>query len=84
MKCVIDSVLKYNMTNWEAVFSTWSVRQLRDATIELLEEVFSMRSVQRCYKQDNSRILLVMRESPASKDVNTEVDGSTAVKAVTR
>jgi hypothetical protein len=34
------------------VFSNRSVRQLRDATIEeLLEAVFSMRSVPRCYKQ---------------------------------
>jgi hypothetical protein len=43
-------------TNWEAGFSTPSVRQLRDATIELSEAVFSMRSVPRCYKQDKSRV----------------------------
>jgi hypothetical protein len=30
-------------TNWEAVFSVWSVQQLSDATTEeLLEAVFSM------------------------------------------
>jgi hypothetical protein len=39
-------------TNWKAVFSTRSVRYLRDETIEaLLGEVFSVRSVSRCYKQ---------------------------------
>jgi hypothetical protein len=32
----------HQWTNWEVVFSMWSVRQLRDATIEeLLEAVFS-------------------------------------------
>jgi hypothetical protein len=40
-------------SKWETVFSTRSVLQLRDATIdELLGEVFSMRSLTRCYKQD--------------------------------
>jgi uncharacterized membrane protein len=48
---------KHQWTNWEAVFSTWSMRQLRVATIEeLLGEVFSVRSVLRCYKQDKSII----------------------------
>jgi hypothetical protein len=47
----------HKWANWEVVFSTWSVRQLRDATIEnLLEAVFSMLSVPRYFKQDNSRI----------------------------
>jgi hypothetical protein len=56
-----------------------SVGQLRDTTIEkLLEAMFSMPSVQRCYRQDKSRIYLVVRQSPASKDVNTEVEASTA------
>jgi hypothetical protein len=33
------------------------VRQLRDAAIEeVLEAVFSVRPVSRCYKQDNSRV----------------------------
>jgi hypothetical protein len=42
----------YQSTNLEEVFSALSV-QLRDATIEeLLEEVFSMRSVPRRCKQD--------------------------------
>jgi hypothetical protein len=46
----------HNWTNWE-VFSTRSVRYLRDATIEeTLGEVFSVQSVPRCYKQDKSRI----------------------------
>jgi hypothetical protein len=47
--------ITHQWTNWEAVFSTRSVRQLRDATTELLEAVFPMRSVPRCYNQDKSR-----------------------------
>jgi hypothetical protein len=43
-----------------------------------------MRFVPRSYKQYKYRIWLVVRESPASKDVNMEVEGSTALKAVTR
>jgi hypothetical protein len=71
--------------NWEAVFSTESVRQLRDATIEeLLAGVYSVRSVPRCYKQDKFKIELVVTESPASEDVKTGVEGCTALKAVTR
>jgi hypothetical protein len=47
----------HQQTNWEAVFSTRSVRQLRDAkTEELLEAVFYIRSVPRCYQQDKSSI----------------------------
>jgi hypothetical protein len=42
----------HQWTNWEAVFSTRSVRQLREATREeLFEAVFSVLSVPRCYKQ---------------------------------
>jgi hypothetical protein len=48
---------------------------MRDATVELLEAVFSMLSLPRCYKQDKSRV---------SKGVNTEVEGSTVLEAVTR
>jgi hypothetical protein len=44
----------HQWNNWEAVFSTLSVGQMRDATIELLEAVFSMRSVLRCFKQYKS------------------------------
>jgi hypothetical protein len=48
---------EHQSINWEEVFSTQSVRQLRDAAIEeLLKAVFSMRSVPRCYKQDKSRV----------------------------
>jgi hypothetical protein len=46
----------HQWTNWEEMFSTRSVRQLRDATIELLEAVFSMRYVPRCHKQDKSTV----------------------------
>jgi hypothetical protein len=60
------------------------VQQLHDATIELLEAEFSVRSVSRCYKQDKPRVLLVVRRSPASKDVDPEVEESMALDAVTR
>jgi hypothetical protein len=69
------------MDNWEAVFSTRSVPQLRVVTIE---ELFSVRSVPRCYKQDKSGVQLVVSQSPASKDVNTEAEEATALVAVTR
>jgi hypothetical protein len=69
----------------EAGFSTRSVRQLRDATIEaLFGDIFSVQSVPRCYMRDRSRILLVVRQSPAIKDVNTEVEGSAALEVVIR
>jgi hypothetical protein len=38
-----------------------------------------MLSVPRCYKQDKSRLQLVVRQN-----VNTEVEGFAALKAVTR
>jgi hypothetical protein len=57
---------------------------MRGVTIELLEAVFSMGSVPRCCKQDKSRVWLVLRQSPANKDVNTVVEESTALEAVTR
>jgi hypothetical protein len=61
------------------------VRQLCDATItELLKKLFSVGSVPRHYKQDKSGVWLVVRETPDSKDVNTEVEGSTALVDVTR
>jgi hypothetical protein len=67
------------------VFSTRPVRQLRDATAEeLLEAVFSMRSVPRCYKQDRYGVYLVVRQSPVSKDVNTEAEETAALETVTR
>jgi hypothetical protein len=51
---------------------------------ELLEEVFFVQSLLRCYKQNKSRIHLVVRHLQAGKDVNTEVVGFTALEAVTR
>jgi hypothetical protein len=66
------------------VFYSRPVRKLRGATIELLEDTFSMRYVLRRYKQEKSIILLVLRESPDNKDVNTEADKATALEAVTR
>jgi hypothetical protein len=38
-----------------------------------------VRSVLRCYKQENFRIQLAVRESPASNDVNTEASAFEAV-----
>jgi hypothetical protein len=47
----------HQWTNWEAVFSIWSVQQLRNITIEeLLEAVFSMWSVMRYYIQEKFRV----------------------------
>jgi hypothetical protein len=52
--------------------------------IELLKAVFSMRSVPEyyVYKHYKSRVYLVVRQSPSSKDVNAEVKRSTALAAV--
>jgi hypothetical protein len=62
------------------------VQELRDGKIEeLLEEVFSLRSVPRCYKQDNSRVYeLVGGQSSTSKGMNMEAKEATALEAVTR
>jgi hypothetical protein len=56
------------------------VQQLCDVTIE---ELFSARSVPRCYKEGKSTVYLLLRQSPASKAVNTKTEGSTALEAVT-
>jgi hypothetical protein len=36
------------------------------------------------YKQEKSRVLLAVRQSPASKDVNTEAEEATELEAITR
>jgi hypothetical protein len=65
--------------NTEMMFCT------RDATTEeLLGDMFSMMSVPRCFKQEKYRVQLVVRQSPASKDVNTEAEGSTVLEAFTK
>jgi hypothetical protein len=47
-----------NWNNWEVFSSALSMQQLRPATIkELLGELFSVRSVSRCYKQDKSSLV---------------------------
>jgi hypothetical protein len=47
----------HQWTNWKSVFSTRSMRQLRDASSEkLMGALFSVRSVLKCYKQDKYRI----------------------------
>jgi hypothetical protein len=51
---------------------------------ELLQAVFFMWSVPRCYNRDKCRVQLVVRQSPASKDVNTEAEEATVLEAVTR
>jgi hypothetical protein len=53
------------------------VQQQRDATTEeLLGEVFSVQSILGCCGKDKFRIWLVVRQLPASKDVNMEAEGS--------
>jgi hypothetical protein len=62
-----------------------SMRYPRDPTIEeLLGELFTVRSVPRCYNQEKSRFQLVERLSAGRKDVNTEGEEATALEAVTR
>jgi hypothetical protein len=47
----------HQWTNWEALFSARPLRQLLDSKIEeLLEAVFSVRSVPGCFTQDKPRI----------------------------
>jgi hypothetical protein len=43
-----------------------------------------VRSVPRCYKQNKSRVQLVVRHSPAVKNVKAEDEEATALEAVTR
>jgi hypothetical protein len=43
-----------------------------------------VRSEPRCNNQGKSRIWLVVRQSSANKDVNTETEESTALEAATR
>jgi hypothetical protein len=43
-----------------------------------------VRSMLKCYKQDKSRVESAMRQSPASKDVNTEAEEVTALETVIR
>jgi hypothetical protein len=67
------------------MFATQSVWQLRDVTIDvLLGEMFSVRSAPRRYKQDKFKFYLIVKGSPASKDVNTEAEEATVLEAVTR
>jgi hypothetical protein len=49
-----------------------------------MEEMFSMRPVPRCYKQNKTRVWRVVRQSPAIKDVNMEAEEATALEAVAR
>jgi hypothetical protein len=56
-RCFRDFRDTQQWSNWEAVFSTRSMRLLRDATIEtLLGEVFSVRSVPRLYNEEQLRL----------------------------
>jgi hypothetical protein len=43
-----------------------------------------MFSVQSVFKQDKCRVQLAVRQLPASKDVNREVEESAVLEAVTR
>jgi hypothetical protein len=64
------------------MFFTRSVWQLRDATIELLEVVFSMRYVPRCYKQDKFRVWLVEDEACWVSRVEAESNTTTVALCV--
>jgi hypothetical protein len=46
---------------------------------ELLGDVFSVRSVPRCYKQDSWRNELVVEQSPAGENVSTEGEDTVAM-----
>jgi hypothetical protein len=81
-------------SNGGIVFSTGSERSPRNAAIEkLLKEVFSVQSMPRLYNEEQLRLqesletavrrVGVVRQSPANKDVNTEVENSTELKTVT-
>jgi hypothetical protein len=63
------------------VFSTRPVRQLSDATKNLLEYEFSMQSVPRCYKQDNFKFTYT--ERPTTTQLNRENEESTVKRAYT-
>jgi hypothetical protein len=71
----------HQWTNREVVFSKQSAPH--DATI-LLDTVFPMWSMPWCYKQDKSRASLAGRQSPTSKDMNTEAEEATMLEAITR
>jgi hypothetical protein len=59
----------------------------------MLGDMFSMRSVSKLHNQEQMRLrecletevrrVVVVRQSPASKDVNTEPEEATALEAVT-
>lgn len=51
---------------------------------ELLGKLYSTQSVPRCYKQNNPRVLVAVKQSATSKKVNTEVVGITALEAISR
>jgi hypothetical protein len=71
----------HHWTNWDALFSTRSVRQLRVATLgELLGRFFSVRFMPRCYKQDMCRVELLVRQLPAAKNVSREVDDTIRIR----
>jgi hypothetical protein len=53
------------------VFSAQSAKQQLSSNRGM---VFSVWSVPRCYKQDNWNNDLVVRQSPAGKNVNTETE----------
>jgi hypothetical protein len=47
----------HQCTKWKQVFSTRSVLQMRDTKVkEMLEAVFSMPPMPRCYKEDNPSV----------------------------
>jgi hypothetical protein len=43
-----------------------------------------VRSVQRCYKEDQSRVYLVVRQPAAREDMNAEAEEATTLEDVAR
>jgi hypothetical protein len=76
-----------NMHQWisrEEVLRMWSMWLLHDTTEDLLEAVFSMWFVPRCYEQNKFRVQLVGRQLLASNGLNMEAEEPTALEAITR
>jgi hypothetical protein len=48
--------------------------------IPWIEQLFSVQSMQRCYKQDNSRVWLVIRQSPAGKNVSAKAEDIVGIR----
>jgi hypothetical protein len=64
----------HQWTNLEVMFFTRSDRQQRDATEELLGEMFSLLSASSCYKLEKPRVYLFWGQSPSGKNASNETE----------